>query len=74
VGIFVLLIGDLGSYHTAFDLEVFEGVPFQMISLTFIIINDRDSQAAWSFTLIHELVHIWLGQTGISSINSENIN
>ena len=32
----------------------------------FIVINDQDSRAAWSFTLLHELTHLWLGQTGVS--------
>lgn len=66
-GIFVLLIGDLGSHHTAIDIEVFRGFSLADNVAPFIIINDRDSRAAWSFTLIHELVHIWLGQTGISN-------
>ena len=70
-GIFVLLIGDLGSNHTAFDLDVFRGFAISDEIAPFIVINDRDSRAAWSFTLIHELAHIWLGQTGISSANSE---
>jgi len=70
-GVFVLLIGDLGSHHTAFDLEVFRGFALSDEIAPFIVINDRDSRAAWSFTLIHELTHIWLGQTGISSANSE---
>ncbi|HEY59704.1 MAG TPA: ImmA/IrrE family metallo-endopeptidase [Anaerolineae bacterium] len=70
-GVFVLLIGDLGSHHTAFDLEVFRGFALSDEVAPFIIINDRDSRAAWSFTLIHELVHVWLGQTGISGTNSE---
>jgi Zn-dependent peptidase ImmA (M78 family) len=30
------------------------------------VINDQDSKAAWSFTLIHELAHVWLGRTGLS--------
>ena len=70
-GVFVLLIGDLGSYHTAFDLELFRGLALSDEIAPFIVINDRDSHAAWSFTLIHELVHIGLGQTGISSTSSE---
>lgn len=70
-GVFVLLIGDLGSHHTAFDLDVFRGFSLSDKIAPFIIINDKDSRAAWSFTLIHELAHIWLGHTGISSTNSE---
>lgn len=70
VGIFVLLIGDLGSHHTSFDLEVFRGFALSDEIAPFIVINDKDSRAAWSFTLIHELTHIFLGQTGISSLNS----
>ena len=31
-----------------------------------MVINDQDSEQAWSFTLLHELAHIWLGQTGVS--------
>ncbi len=65
-GVFVLLMGDLGSHHTAFDLDVFRGFALSDEIAPFIVINDRDSRAAWSFTLLHELTHIWLGQTGIS--------
>lgn len=31
------------------------------------MINEQDAVAAWSFTLLHELVHILLGDTGISA-------
>ena len=70
-GVFVLLIGDLGSHHTAFDLEVFRGFALSDEIAPFVVINDRDSRAAWSFTLVHELTHIWLGQTGISNAYSD---
>ena len=30
------------------------------------MINDRDARPAWSFTLLHETVHLLLGQTGVS--------
>jgi Zn-dependent peptidase ImmA (M78 family) len=71
VGIFVLLIGNLGSYHTAIDLELFRGFSLSDDLAPFIIINDQDAYAAWSFTLLHELVHICLGQTGISGARAE---
>ena len=37
----------------------------------FIIINDQDAHAAWSFTLLHEFVHLMLGQTGVSGVRAE---
>lgn len=70
-GIFVLLIGNLGSYHTAIDLETFRGFALADEIAPFVIINDQDAHSAWSFTLLHELVHIWLGQTGVSGWRAE---
>ena len=70
-GIFVLLIGNLGSYHTAIDLETFRGFALADDIAPFVIINDQDAHSAWSFTLLHELVHIWLGQTGVSGWRAE---
>lgn len=65
-GIFVLLQGTLGSHHTDLPLELFRGFVIADSTAPFIVINDRDSPAAWSFTLLHELVHLMLGHTGIS--------
>ena len=66
VGVFVLLKGDLGSYHSAIDPETFRGFALADEIAPFAVINDQDSKAAWSFTLLHELAHIWLGETGVS--------
>lgn len=65
-GIFVLLIGNLGSHHTNIDLQTFRGFALADEIAPFIVINDQDSKAAWSFTLLHELVHLLLGETGVS--------
>jgi Zn-dependent peptidase ImmA (M78 family) len=65
-GVFVLLIGNLGSHHSNISSEVFRGFALADEVAPFVVINDQDAKAAWSFTLLHELVHIWLGQTGIS--------
>jgi len=69
VGIFVLLIGNLGSHHSALDVEAFRGFALADPIAPFVVINDQDAETAWSFTLMHELAHIWLGETGVSGAN-----
>ena len=70
-GVFVLLISNLGSHHTTIDLETFRGFALADEVAPFVIINDQDAKPAWSFTLLHELAHIWLGVTGVSGENAE---
>lgn len=70
-GIFVLLIGDLGSHHTALSVNSFRGLALADPIAPFVVINDQDAKSAWSFTLFHELAHIWLGQTGVSAAFAE---
>jgi len=65
-GIFVLLIGDLGSHHSAIDVKTFRGYALADKIAPFVVINAQDAKTAWSFTLLHELVHLWLGETGVS--------
>jgi Zn-dependent peptidase ImmA (M78 family)/transcriptional regulator with XRE-family HTH domain len=64
--IFVLLVGDLGSHHSSVGEKVFRGFAIADPVAPFVIINDQDAKVARSFTLLHELAHIWLGQTGVS--------
>jgi len=71
-GVFVLLIGDLGSHHTELDTEAFRGFALSDPLAPFVVINDRDAHSAWSFTLLHELAHIWLGVTGVSGARGES--
>lgn len=65
-GIFVLLIGNLGSHHTAIDAEAFRGFALADDVAPFVVINDQDARTAWTFSLMHELAHIWLGASGVS--------
>lgn len=66
IGIFVLLVGNLGSHHSAIPVEAFRGFAIADSIAPFVVINDGDAKAAWSFTLLHELAHLWLGATGVS--------
>ena len=63
---FVLLAGNLGSHHSAIPVSAFRGFAIADPIAPFIVINDGDAKAAWSFTLLHELAHLWLGATGVS--------
>lgn len=72
-GIFVLLIGNLGSHHTTIDVSAFRGFALADKIAPFIVINDGDAKSAWSFTLLHELAHLWLGETGVSGGVPEGI-
>lgn len=70
-GVFVLLMGNLGTHHTDIDPTIFRGFSLSDDVAPFIVINEKDSRAAWSFTLLHELTHIFLGQTAISGYDGE---
>jgi Zn-dependent peptidase ImmA (M78 family) len=65
-GIFVLLAGDCGHWSTQIEVSVFRGFAIADNLAPFIVVNDQDAKAAWSFTLLHELGHLLLGETGIS--------
>ena len=71
-GVFVVLKGNLGTHHTEINTEVFRGFSIADEIAPFVVINEYDARPAWSFTLLHELVHIILGQTGISGARSGN--
>ena len=71
-GIFVLLKGDLGNYVSAIDTRVFRGFCIADEVAPFVVINDQDARTAWTFTLLHETVHLLLGHTGVSGAYTES--
>lgn len=71
-GVFVLLKGNLGTHHTDIDTDVFRGFTIADDVAPFVIINHHDARSAWSFTLLHELTHLILGQTGVSGARADN--
>ena len=70
-GIFVVLMGNLGSHHSNIPTEVFRGFSLADPIGPFIVINDQDARSAWPFTALHEAAHLWLGATGISGASSK---
>lgn len=65
-GVFVLVLGDLGSHHSTIPASVFRGFAISDPVAPFVVINAKDARPARAFTLIHELAHVFLGQTGVS--------
>lgn len=72
VGVFVILKGNLGSYHTDIPIEAFRGFALSDEVAPFIVINPNDYRSEWSFTLLHELAHLLLGQTGVGNVSFDN--
>lgn len=69
--IFTVLAGNLGSHHTNLSAEIFRGFAIADPIAPFVVINNQDAKSAWPVTLLHEVAHLWLGQTGISGAAAE---
>jgi Zn-dependent peptidase ImmA (M78 family)/transcriptional regulator with XRE-family HTH domain len=70
IGIFVIRQGDLGSYHSKIIVEEFRGLAISDPYAPFIVINPNDTPPALVFSLVHELAHLWLGESSISNYNT----
>ncbi|MFN3075418.1 MAG: ImmA/IrrE family metallo-endopeptidase [Alphaproteobacteria bacterium] len=69
-GIWVMRTGIVGNNtHRTLDVSDFRGFSIVDTVAPLIVINTRDAEAAQAFTLMHEVAHIWLGQSGISDPN-----
>jgi Zn-dependent peptidase ImmA (M78 family)/transcriptional regulator with XRE-family HTH domain len=66
VGILVMRQGDLGHFTRPLQVSEFRGFAIADSYAPMIFVNHADAPGARLFTLIHELCHIWIGQSGIS--------
>lgn len=70
-GVFVLLRGDLGHHTSRIAATAFRGMAIADAIAPFIVVNPNDARAAWSFTLLHEVCHLLLGESGVSGYESD---
>ena len=71
IGVYVLVRGSLGHHTSRIEPTMFRGLALADRIAPFIVINENDAKAAWSFTLLHEFCHLLLGGSGVSGYGSE---
>lgn len=66
IGVMVIQKGNLGHHSKPLSIKEFRGFAIFDPIAPVIFINQADVPNARLFTLIHELAHIWIGQSGVS--------
>lgn len=66
IGVLVMRQSSLGHHSRPFSVDEFRGFAMCDEYAPIIFVNHADAPGARLFTLIHELCHVWIGQTGLS--------
>lgn len=63
-----------GNTKKKLNLDTFRGFAIFDEFAPLIFINTNDSKAGQIFTLMHEVAHLWIGQSGISDLDIQENN
>lgn len=66
--IFVSLGSNIHS-HLLIDIEEVRGFSMSDKYAPFVFVNTHDFRNSQLFTLVHEIVHLWIGSSGVSDID-----
>lgn len=70
-GILVMREGFIGHHTRPLSVREFRGFAISDPTAPIIFVNQADTPSARLFTLIHELAHVWIGQSGISDASTD---